>query len=87
MFNDDEGAFMLTAQNKSVEGLTLTGTFYSAADVPAAGDTTIVWGDAKFKISDFTVALQGGQIDPDNLEATTAFGAKLVETSVCSELQ
>ncbi len=69
---------MLTAQNKSIDGLTLTGTYYYA---PFAHDTSlganIIWGDAKFNISDYSIALQGGQLTADGLEDTTAFGAKV----------
>ena len=70
--NGEDGVHMLTAQNKSIEGLTLTGSYYTASDAFDA-----LWGDAKFKISDFTVALQGGQVDPDANDATTALGAKI----------
>ncbi len=70
--------FMLTAQNKSVSGLTLTGTYYLLPDATAAGDATALWGDAKFKISDYSVALQGGTIGGDAVpEDTSAFGAKV----------
>ncbi len=69
---------MLTAQNKSIDGLTLTGTYYYA---PFAHDTSlganIVWGDAKYKASGFSLALQGGLLTADGLEDTTAFGAKV----------
>jgi len=75
---DDNGIFMLTAQNKSVEGLTLTGTYYYAQDLNAAGDAHILWGDAKFAISDYALGLQGGTIMGDAVEdhETTSFGAK-----------
>ena len=78
--NGSDGVHMLTAQNKSVENLTLTGTAYIAPDMTAGlvggGDATILWGDAAYKADAFTVAVQGGQIDPDGLEATSAFGVK-----------
>ena len=46
---NDNGIFMLTAVNKTVAGLTLTGTMYYA---PESGileeDAMLLWGDAKF---------------------------------------
>ncbi len=75
---DDNGVFMLTAQNKSVEGLTLTGTWYYAADDFSDNDTNILWGDAQFNVSDFNVALQGGTIMDDDLaDDAVAFGAQV----------
>ncbi len=69
---------MLTAQNKSVSNLTLTGTYYYAPDMVGEGnDANILWGDAKYKASSFTFAVQGGQITADTLDDTTAFGAKV----------
>lgn len=79
----DDGIYMIAAQNKSIDGLTLTGNYYFAPDmtsvVPGGGDVHAVWGDAKFKISDYTIGLQGGSIMPDGtaLSDTTAFGAKI----------
>jgi hypothetical protein len=75
--NAVDNVHMLTAQNKSIDGLTLTGSYYLAPSMTVLGDTNVLWGDAKFKISDYTVALQGGQIDPDNVSSTSAFGAKI----------
>jgi len=69
---------MITAQNKSVEGLKLTGTYYYAPDMLSDGkDVDILWGDAKFKVSDYSVALQGGQLSGDGVDSTSAFGAKV----------
>jgi len=79
----EDGVFMLAAQNKSIEGLTLTGNYYFAPDMTSTlaggGDAHAIWGDAKFKISDFSIGLQGGSIMPDGtgLDDTTAFGAKI----------
>ncbi len=70
--NGSDGGHMITAQNKSISGLTLTGSYYT---LPDASD--ILWGDAKFKAGMFNVAVQGGQVDPENGDATTAFGAKV----------
>jgi hypothetical protein len=82
--NDNDGVYMLTAQNKSVEGLTLTGTWYYLNDyLDGAGtdNMNILWGDAKFAISDYSIALQGGTIlgadDAGLGEDTTAYGAKV----------
>jgi len=70
---------MLTVQNKSIENLTLTGTYYFAPDFMNDGnDMSIVWGDAKYNAGSFNIAVQGGEIDPGDLgEATSAFGAKV----------
>jgi hypothetical protein len=77
-----DGTAMFTAQNKSIDGLTLTGTFYNVFDVAQSGeDAQALWGDAKFALGDYSIALQGGQIDPTSVNAawdkTTAFGAKI----------
>jgi len=83
--NDDNGAVhMITAQNKSIDGLTLTGTYYLAPDFTPADDLSVIWGDAKFAVSDYAIALQGGTILAEDLAPgladTTAFGAKLGAT-------
>ena len=75
---NNDGVHMVTAQNKSIENLTLTGTWYYAQDMAGAGnDINILWGDAAYNAEMFTVAVQGGQISPDGLDDTTAFGAKI----------
>jgi len=79
-FNDinEDGVYMLAAMNKSVDGLTLTGTYYYAGDLNPNGDLNILWGDASYDAGSFTVAGQGGYIfgdAVDNVE-TTAFGIK-----------
>jgi len=72
---------MVTAQNKSIDGLTLTGSWYLAPDMISDGnDVNVLWGDAKFAMGDYSIGLQGGQISPDTLEDTTAFGAKVAAT-------
>ncbi|SFV59831.1 hypothetical protein MNB_SV-8-54 [hydrothermal vent metagenome] len=80
-FNDHDGIHMLTVQNKSVEGLTLTGSYYYAPNLDQANgnDAHILWGDAKYAISDYAVALQGGYIFGDAVDnhETTSFGAKV----------
>lgn len=81
--NPTDAVHMITAQNKSIENLTLTGSFYFAPDmvsnlgVVGGGDATILWADATYKADAFTVGVQGGNIDPDGLDDTTAFGAKI----------
>jgi len=76
--NDDDGIYMLTAQNKSIDGLTLTGTGYFAAGQGNADDTTILWGDAKYNAGSFNVAGQVGTIMSDDLDDdAVAFGAKI----------
>ena len=75
-----DGVHMLTAQNKSVEGLTLTGSYYYAPDMLTTEDVSALWGDAKFGISDYSIGLQGGTIiGPDDIggKDTTGFGAKI----------
>ncbi len=81
---------MLTAQNKSIDGLTLTGTYYNAPnytgmnDAKAAtndwtGDLNILWADAKYKTGDYSFALQGGQVggvSGTGVKDTTAWGVK-----------
>jgi len=72
---------MITAQNKSIDGLTLTGSWYLAPDMISNGnDVNVLWGDAKFAMGDYSFGLQGGQISPDTLDDTTAFGAKMAAT-------
>jgi len=73
--NGDDGVHMLTAQNTSFEGVTLTGTYYNAPDA-----ATALWGDAKFKVSNVSIALQAGEIEPEVGEETTAYGAKVAST-------
>ncbi|WP_295419409.1 hypothetical protein [Sulfurovum sp.] len=84
--NANDGAYMLTLQNKSVENLTLTGTAYFLPNLFAnlgynKDDATILWGDAKYNMDTFNVALQGGTVMGDmvaaNANDTVAFGAKV----------
>ncbi len=77
---DDNFVYMLTAQNKSIDGLTLTGTYYYAPSMEALKDEdlNILWGDAKFAISDFAIGLQGGTVMSDAFKNdTTAYGVKV----------
>jgi len=69
---------MITAQNKSISGLTLTGSWYLAPDMISDGnDVNALWADAKFAMGNYTIGLQGGKISPDTANDTTAFGAKV----------
>ena len=80
---NNDGVHMLTLQNKSIANLTLTGTWYYGANhtewlgVPNGGDTNVLWGDATYKADAFTIGVQGGEIDPDGLRSTSAWGAKI----------
>ena len=81
----DNGTYMLTAQNKSIANLTLTGTFYYAPSFVKATDmdVTVFWADANYNNADFpvTFAAQGGVMDYDAIATTdtqtTAFGARI----------
>ncbi|MCP4414783.1 MAG: hypothetical protein GY808_19670 [Gammaproteobacteria bacterium] len=60
------GANMITAQNKSFKGVTLTGSYYWIPDISVGatynGDADALWVDAGFNISKVAVGLQGGYI-------------------------
>ncbi|MFC2057578.1 hypothetical protein ACFLR6_01430, partial [Campylobacterota bacterium] len=75
--NNDDGVYMLTIQNKSIADLTLTGSYYYAADAGLNDDMTILWGDAAYNAGDFGVAIQGGTVEAGLPDDMTAFGAKL----------
>jgi len=76
------GANMITAQNKSIKGVTLTGSYYWIPDVSLGGtynaDADAFWLDAGFKIKEIAIGLQGGYIGVDlaGAENTDAFGIK-----------
>jgi hypothetical protein len=82
---NDDGVHMLTLQNKSIENLTLTGTWYYGPDHTAwitggaagTGDTSVLWGDATYKAGGITIGLQGGEIDPDGVDSTSGYGVKI----------
>ena len=79
--NNNDGVHMVTAQNKSISNLTLTGSWYFAADhIGAGNDLNILWGDAAYDAGSFNVAVQGGTVKADSLSDTTAFGAKIGAT-------
>ena len=75
--NGDHGVFMLTAQNKSIENLTLTGSWYYSNEFLTNDDLNILWGDAQYNfMENYNVALQGGTVMHDTFDDdTTAFGA------------
>jgi hypothetical protein len=76
--NGNNGVYMLTAQNKSIDGLTLTGSVYHAPDMGVTDDVNVFWGDAAFKIGSYNAALQGGIIESSAFtNDTTAYGAKI----------
>ncbi len=76
--NGDRGVFMLTAQNKSIENLTLTGSYYFASEFITTDDLNILWGDAQYDASSFNVGIQGGTVMHDAFaDDIVAFGAKV----------
>jgi len=82
----ENGVWMLTAQNKSIENLTLTGSLYYAQDFITTDPLTILWGDAAYDAGSFGVAVQGGTVMHDafdkisNKDDIVAFGGKLSGT-------
>lgn len=79
--NDHDGVHMLTAQNKSIDGLTLTGSWYLGKNMtPTNDDVNILWADAKFALGGVNLGLQGGTVMGDFIPVgakdTTAFGVK-----------
>ncbi|CUV66376.1 conserved exported hypothetical protein [Sulfurovum sp. enrichment culture clone C5] len=72
--NGNDGIWMLTAQNKSIDNLTLTGSFYYANDY-----ANILWADAGYNAGIVNIALQGGAVwfDASGTTDTKAFGAKV----------
>jgi hypothetical protein len=76
-FNDDKGIYMLTVQNKSFEGVSLTGTWYYASEYVGDEDANILWGDAQFALGGVDLGLQAGTVMSDGFnDDTVAFGAK-----------
>ena len=72
-FNDHDGVYMLTLQNKSVDGLTLTGTWYYASDMIANNNVNILWGDAKYAFNDYVIAGQVGTVMSDAFTKANGF--------------
>jgi len=82
--NFGDGVFMLTAQNKSIADLTLTGSYYFGADfsnnvAPGSNeDAHILWADAQYNAGIANIALQGGAVMCDAFtDDITAFGAQI----------
>jgi hypothetical protein len=77
-FSDLGGVWMLTLQNKSIENVTLTGSYYNSTDLLALDvDVDAWWIDAQIAAGDFTVGLQGGNMDIEGVEDATGYGAKI----------
>jgi hypothetical protein len=74
-----EGAFMLTVANKSLKELPVTLSYYSLRNILGGDSGSAIWADVKANFDiPVKVALQGGQITPENnLNDTTAMGAKI----------
>ncbi len=76
--NGDRGIWMLTAQNKSVADLTLTGTVYYAPEFAAGNDLTILWGDASYNAGSFGIAGQAATLKSDAFGTDPVlYGAKI----------
>ena len=80
--NGGAGIYMLTVQNKSIENLALTGTWYYGPSTDSAStldeDLNILWGDAKYAMNDFTIAGQIGTVMSDAFaDDTVAYGVKV----------
>jgi len=76
--NDERGVWMLTAQNKSIANLTLTGSYYFANEFITDDNLNILWGDAQYDASSFNVGVQGGTVMHDAFaDDIVAFGAKV----------
>jgi len=85
----EDGTYMITAQNKSIDGLTATGSWYYAPSFAkgignngADVDVNALWGDLTYGAPDMyglVAGLQGGYIDASdlNFDSTTAWGVKL----------
>ncbi len=75
--------YMITAQNKSIKGVTLTGSYYTIPNARYSegsyvSDVDAFWLDAGFKVGGAKVGLQGGYIGGVSGEDdTSAFGAKV----------
>ena len=73
--NGNDGIWMVAAQNKSIDGLTLTGSVYYGADMGVTDDLVALWVDGAFNVAGLDAGLQVGYIDlGDN---TLAFGGKI----------
>ncbi|MDD5406524.1 MAG: hypothetical protein PHE73_06265 [Sulfurovaceae bacterium] len=78
--NHDNGVWMLTAQNKSIADLTLTGSWYYGNDFVATpgNDLNILWGDLQYNAGMANIGIQGGAVMDDALtDDTNAVGAMI----------
>ncbi len=76
--NSNDGVWMLTAQNKSVPNLTLTGSYYFGDNFAANENLHILWADAQYNAGVANIGLQGGAVMCNALPTDTkAFGAKV----------
>ncbi len=71
------GVHMITAQNKSIDNLALTSTYYLAPEMLSGNDVNIIWINAQYDLRNYHLSLQGGQLYANGADTTTAFGAKL----------
>jgi hypothetical protein len=73
--NGNDGIWMVAAQNKSIDGLTLTGSLYYGPDMGVTDDLVALWVDGAFNVAGLDAGLQAGYLDlGDN---TIALGAKI----------
>jgi len=73
------GAYMVTAVNKSVKELPLTLSYYALKDIANLDSGNAIWASTKVDAGlPVSLALQGGQINPENnLKETNVFGAEI----------
>ena len=77
-FYQSDAVHLITAQNTSIENLTLTGSFYQVPDATDAGDAHVYWLDGQYKNPDFTIAFQGGTIGGSAVaEDNSGYGFKV----------
>jgi len=81
--NGSDGVYMITAQNKSVDDLTLTGSYYIGTKMigekdNGAEDLSIAWASAEYSNDMLLAGVQGGSVMSKGFtKDTTAFGAKI----------
>jgi len=73
--NNTDGVYMLTAQTKLIPSTTVTGTWYHLPK--DKDDHDIIWGDVQSNLGMFSVGLQGGVVQGDDIEDTKSYGLKL----------
>jgi hypothetical protein len=75
----EDGVYMLTVANKSIDNIALTGSYYYAPDFNAKGDANILWADAIYSSGNIVAGIQGGYIFGDAVDSTEtgSFGAKI----------